>query len=418
MNSLYLDCKSNKLTKYSLFTMQKATRQQLKEQNRDLVLKILFESARISRAEIARMTGLTRTTVSEIVGELMASGLVSEVGTGVSLGGKSPILLSLVNDSRLVIGLDLAYNQFRGAVVDLHGQIRQQVSLPVNDDKGERALEVTYQVLDELVERTGRAVVGIGVGTPGLVNSREGVVVNAVNLGWQNLPLGRLLAERYHLPVTVLNDCQAAAMGEFIFGGSSMASRNMIVVRAGHGIGAGVIIDGGVFHGDGGGAGEIGHVVVARSGGIPCRCGKAGCLETLASARAVTQRAERLVRKGIHTQMSLADEGLSLEQVALAYENNDPLAQQVVEEAGAYLGLAISSLVSTLNIQRIILMGEMTRFGQPWLETVRRSMEQTTLTHLAQDTCIQIGALRDTDVILGASAQISANYTLLLNHSL
>jgi len=397
--------------------MQKATRQQLKEQNRDLVLKILFESVRISRAEIARMTGLTRTTVSEIVADLIAGGLVNEVGTGVSIGGKSPILLSLVEDSRLMIGLDLAYNEFRGAVVDLRGQIRHLVSMPINDYNGERGLDATFKIIDQLVGQHERAIIGIGVGAPGLVNSREGIVVNAVNLEWQNLPLAQILRERYHLPVTVLNDCQAAAMGEFIFGGNEPASRNMVVVRVGHGIGAGVIIDGNVFHGDSGGAGEIGHVVMARSGGIPCRCGKSGCLETLASARAVVQRTERLIQKGIKTSLVPGPAGLTQEQVVEAYQAGDELAIQVVNEAGYYLGLAISSLVSTLNIQRIILMGEMTRFGQTWLEVVRRTMEETTLTRLAQDTCIQIGALRDNDVILGASAQLSGNYALLMKSS-
>jgi N-acetylglucosamine repressor len=394
--------------------MQKATRQQLKEQNRDLVLKILFESARISRAEIARMTGLTRTTVSDIITDLIEGGLVSEVGTGVSIGGKSPIMLSLVDDSRLMIGLDLAYNQFRGAVVDLRGQIRHMVTLPVNDYNGERAIEATFKVLDQLVQPPYQSVIGIGVGAPGLVNSKEGIVVNAVNLEWQNLPLKQILQQRYNLPVTVLNDCQAAAMGEFIFGGNTPPSRNMIVVRAGHGIGTGVIIDGTIFQGDSGGAGEIGHVVMVRSGGIPCRCGNSGCLETLASARAVLQRAERLMNKGIKTCLAPIPGGLSQDQMIEAYQAGDELAQQVINEAGYYLGLAISSLVSTLNIHCIILMGEMTRYGQPWLEEVRRTMERSTLTLLGRDTHIQIGALRDNDVILGASAQFSGNYGLLL----
>jgi N-acetylglucosamine repressor len=394
--------------------MQKATRQQLKEQNRDLVLKIMFDSARISRAEIARMTGLTRTTVSDIVADLIAGGMVKEVGTGVSIGGKSPILLSLVDDARLMIGLDLAYNQFRGAVVDLRGQIRHVVSLPVNSTTGEGALEATFKVLDQLVQTPFQSVIGIGVGAPGLVNSKEGVVVNAVNLNWHNLPLKQILQQRFNLPVTVLNDCQAAAMGEFIFGGKTPASRNMIVVRVGHGIGAGVIIDGTIFQGDSGGAGEIGHTVMVRSRGLPCRCGKSGCLETLASERAVIQRVERLMSKGIKTCLRPSPGGPSQDQIIEAYQAGDALAQQVINEAGYYLGQASSSLVSTLNIHRIILMGEMTRYGQPWLEEVRRSMERGTLDRLGRDTRIEIGALRDNDVILGASALFSGNYSLLL----
>lgn len=396
--------------------MQKATRQQLKEQNRDLVLKIFFESTQISRAEISRMTGLTRTTVSDIVADLIAEGLVNEVGIGVSIGGKSPILLSLVDDRQFMIGLDLAYNQFRGAVVDLRGQICQMVSLPVDNSIGERAIASTFAILDQLVRLPYKSFIGIGVGTPGLVNSKEGVVVNSVNLEWQNLPLAQILHERYGLPVIVLNDCQAAAMGEFKFGGNPPASRNMVVVRVGHGIGAGVIIDGQIFSGDGGSAGEIGHITMIQDHQdhhLPCRCGKYGCLETLASARAVVQRAELLINQGLQSSLAASEAPITLDRMVKAYQSGDPLTQDIIHQAGYYLGVAISALVNTLNIHRIILMGEMTRFGQPWLDTVQKTMEQTNLALAGQGTIIQISALRDNDIILGASALLVGNFSLL-----
>ncbi len=396
--------------------MQKATRHQLKQQNRDLVFKILSGSSQISRAEIARITGLTRTTVSTIMADLITDGLVREVGMGISLGGKSPIMLSMVDDARYVIGLDLAYKQFQGAIVDLRGQIRQMISLPVEDYKGEKAIEATLSILDQLIGLPYNSIIGIGVGAPGLINSVEGVVVNAVNLEWGNLHLRQLLQQRYGLPVVVCNDCQAAAMGEYIYGGNPPASRNMIVVRVGNGIGAGVIIDGKIFQGDGGGAGEIGHLVMMQNGGTPCRCGKFGCLETLASARAVVQRTELLLGTGIKTVLTTNGTPITLEKVDEAFQLGDPLAQQIIYQAGYYLGVALSSLVSTLNIHEIILMGEMTRFGQPWLDVVQKTMEQNALTRLGMDTRVKIGTLRDHDVILGASAMLAGNYALLFNH--
>ena len=417
MDSVYCNCKYNKLTKFPAadpsLIMQKATRQQLKAQNRDLVLKILFESSRISRADIARMTGLTRTTVSELVAEFINEGLVSEVGMGVSIGGKSPILLSVAGDSRYMIALDLANNEFRGAIVDLRGQIREMVCLPVNGYNGERALEATFAIIDQLVKLPYSPFMGIAAGTPGLVNSHEGVVVYAANLEWQNLPLRQILHERYGMPVIIQNDCQAAAMGEFIFGGTPPASRNMIVVRAGYGIAAGVIIDGAIFQGDGGFAGEIGHAVVVREDGLECRCGKFGCLETLASARAVVRRADLMVENGSLPAMLAKGQPVTLDLMVEAYQAGDALIGQIINQAGYYLGLSISGLVSTLNIQQIILMGEMTRFGAPWLDVVREAMNATTLTRLGQETTIQIGALRDNDVILGASALLAGNYSLL-----
>ncbi len=393
--------------------MKKATQQQTKEHNRNLALKTIFGHASISRAEIARITSLTRTTVSDIVSELIAEGLVNEIGVGESLGGKSPILLSLVEDSRCLIGLDLAQNQFMGAVVNLRGQIRKMVTLPVNDRRGGEALALVYEMLDQLMQTVCQPMVGIGVGTPGLVNTNEGVVVNAVNLDWQDLPLAHLLEERYHLPVSVLNDSQAAAMGEYTYGEEHTSDSSLIVINARHGIGAGIVINGRLFQGDGGGAGEIGHVVVAPEGGLPCRCGNRGCLETVASAQALVKRTQMLASQTAGTQLPHSPQSITLDAIEQAFAADDPLARQVVLDAGRYMGLAISSLVGTLNIQKIVLTGDMTRFGAAWLEAIRSTVAQTTLARLAQGTQVEIGQLGANGVILGASALLANDYALL-----
>ena len=156
--------------------MEKATRQYTKEHNRNLVLKMIFSHEKISRAEIARISQLTRTTVSDIVNDLLQEGLVSEVGIGDSQGGKNPILLSLVEDARWLIGLDLGQNQFRAAVVNLRGKIREGVSVPVNNDRdGIELLALVYQMLSQLIDGTSQQVSGIGVGAPGLINTSDGM---------------------------------------------------------------------------------------------------------------------------------------------------------------------------------------------------------------------------------------------------
>ena len=198
--------------------MKKATRQQTKIHNRNLVLRTIINTESISRAEIARITSLTKTTVSDIVTDLLAEKLVAEIGMGKSLVGKSPILLSLLPYSRCLVGLDLAQNQFHGAIVNLRGQIQKKVSLPVNDRDGGEALALVFEILDRLIHDCDFPLVSIGVGTPGLVNAQDGVVVNAVNLDWHDFPLAQLLKDRYHLPVFILNDSQAAAIGEYTYG--------------------------------------------------------------------------------------------------------------------------------------------------------------------------------------------------------
>ncbi len=223
---------------------KKATHQQTKQHNRDLILKTLFDNPQISRAEIARTTKLTRATVSDMVADLIDEGLVTEVGYGSSIGGRLPVLLSLNADSRYLIGLNLAQDKFIGAVVNLRGEIKETCEAPVGSNNGEQALQTVYQILDQLLATDWKPIVGIGVGTPGLVNARDGIVVNAVNLDWKDLPLAHLLESRYRLPVSVLNDSQAMAIGEFVYSGEYKSDDNLIVVNVGYGIGAGILING------------------------------------------------------------------------------------------------------------------------------------------------------------------------------
>ncbi len=391
----------------------KATHQETKQHNRDLVLKTIFEADTVSRAEIARITRLTRTTVSDVVGGLLTEGLVREVGMGESIGGKSPILLSLEKDSRYMISVNLAHDQFCGAVVNLRGEIKDMESVPVSERDGEQALALVYEILDRLVEKQWSPLVGIGVGTPGLVNTREGMVVNAVNLDWQNLPLAQLLRDRYHLPVHIMNDSQAAAIGEYVYGGGYKADENLVVINIRQGIGAGILVNGRLFQGDGGGAGEIGHMVV-QEGGLLCRCGNHGCLETLASTRAVVQRAKALAVEYPASALARQAENITLEAVRRSFAEGDPLACKVVLEAGHYLGLSIGSLISMLNMQRFVLIGDMTGFGETWLQEVRKGARSGALAKLAEGTRIEVGKLDYRGCMMGASALTLLNgYSLL-----
>lgn len=377
--------------------MKKATHQQTKQHNRDLVLRTLFSHESVSRAEIARITNLTRTTVSDVVNGLLKEGLVNEIGRGESIGGKSPILLSIVPDSRYLIGLNLAQDKFIGAIVDLRGEIKETVEIKVNDNDGDKALELVYQILDELIRKKIKPIVGIGVGTPGLVNTREGVIVNAVNLAWKDLPLGALLEKKYKVPVSILNDSQATAIGEYVYGNSHALDENLIVVNVKHGIGAGILINGRLFQGDGGGAGEIGHVVVQENG-IQCRCGKSGCLETVASARAVIN------------QLGVS----SFEQALTEFSSNNGNSKQIITNAGKYLGISLANLIGTLNIQKIVLTGDMTQLGETWLDAIKNSMQKASLEKIYEGTKIEIGNLDYRACILGASAFLLLDdYSLL-----
>lgn len=385
----------------------KATHKQTKAYNSQLVLKTIYDGGQISRADVARATGLTRTSVSELVPHLLRQGLVEEVGRGPSAGGKSPILLKVADDARHLIGIDLASSVFRGAVVSLRGEIRHTVNLPIQTRRGEDALELVYELIDSLAASTDKPLLGIGIGTPGLIDTANGVVQQAVNLDWRDLPLGSLLRARYNLPIYVANDSQLAALAEHTFGGGQGAS-NLVVLKVGRGIGAGIVLNGQLFQGDGSGAGEIGHIAIVEDG-LQCRCGNFGCLETVASTRAIVQRAQALAPSHPHSLLSRFSnqpDAITTDTIQAAFQAGDDLARQIVLEAGRYLGMAVAGLVGALNVQCILVVGNMARFGQPWLEAIRQEMLKRSLPMLAQRTQIEIGQLEPNVVILGASAML------------
>ncbi|MEA2621793.1 MAG: hypothetical protein QOH61_703 [Chloroflexota bacterium] len=386
----------------------KATHQQTREYNERLILRTLYDYGPISRAEIARRTHLTRTTVSDVIGALFERGMVEEVGRGPSSGGKAPILLRLLGDARHVIGLDLGESQFTGALVNLRGVVRRSEQLPVQGRNGDDALELVYRLLDRLVQDANGTLLGIGVGTPGVIDSRTGTIRWAVNLDWQDLPLGHLLSERYGLPVNLANDSQAAALAEFAFGGDGERAQNLIAIKVGHGIGAGVLLGGALFRGDGFGAGEIGHIGIVDDG-VACRCGRFGCLETVASARAIVSRAAALAAEtptSVLNKVSAGLDALSLDDVRVAYDAGDEAARSVVLSAGRYLGQVVASLIGMLDVRRIVLHGSVTTFGDAWLDAVRDEAQRRALTLLSSDVEIGITTITDNATVLGASAML------------
>lgn len=392
--------------------MKKATREFTKTHNSTLVLKTIYQQGQVSRAEIARLTHLTRTTVSSLVAEIIEEGLVEEVGYQPSRGGKPGTLLGIIDDSRHLIGIDLANSEFRGAVLNLRGRVRHAAGLPVNNQNGEAALELVYRLVDELVAAAGSPLLGIGIGTPGLMDARRGVVRRAVNLDWQDLPLRDLLAARYKVPVYIANDSQVAALGEYTFGSSSnTAGANLVVVKVGRGVGSGIVINGNLFYGDGFGAGEIGHVVVVENGDR-CRCGHFGCLETVVSSQAIIRQAQAIAQQhpgSLLNQLAGHPSRINTDIVLQAFSAGDSALQEMVARAGRYLGIAVANLVGVLNIQRVVIAGSMARFGETLLAPIRQEMQRRSMETLASDTRVETSTLGQDIVIQGAAALLLAN---------
>ena len=373
----------------------KATHAQTRAYNASLVLRALYDLGPISRAAIARLTGLTRTSVGELVAELEQDGLAQEVGRGPSTGGKAPTLISLIDDARHTVTLDLGERTFTAALLNLRGQIHRRAARDLEGADGDAAVALVHDLIDELLDGPHSPILGIGVGTPGIVDG-EGTIRWAVNLAWTDLPLGKRLATHYNLPTVVANDSRAAAFATFLFEGEDRPA-NLIAIKVGHGIGAGLVLDGELFDGDGFGAGEIGHIVIEPDG-APCYCGRFGCLETVASVPAILRQAfVRAAESGARIPQSI-------EAIATSAAAGDELALGVVRAAGRALGAAVASLRGALDVRRIVILGSATVLGEPWLEAIRDEARRRTLATLARDTEVVNGGPADDAVLLGACA--------------
>lgn len=389
----------------------KATHDQIKNHNKSLVLRTIFENEQISRAEISRITGLTRPAVSEIVGELLSEGLVEERGVVPKGVGKPPTLLGLREDARAFLCVDFSDEAYHGALVNLRGKIRHWVDWPLQFPQGEGALRHGFELIEALWSAAPAPIAGIGVGTPGVVDIEGGVILEAVNRGWQDLPLAEQLSQRYGLPVFIANDSHMTALAEYRFG-AGMGSRNLIAIKIGQGIGSGVVLDGRLLGGDSHAAGEIGHMVVVEDG-EPCTCGNRGCLETVASLRALVQRAREAAARHPDSRLAAleAERGsIGLPEILLALREGDPLTYSLVVEAGRAIGVGIAAMVSVLDVERVVLCGEGAALGSPLLEAVRAEVKRRILPRIAERVEIHLSRLGKEAVILGASAMMIARF--------
>ncbi len=359
------------------------TREEAATASRQAVLQTIVEHEPISRADVARATRLTRGTVSAIVADLLKKGWVIELGLGETNGGKPPTMLGFDGDKARVVAIDLSQRPFLGSLLDLRGGVIRTERGDDPDAVGDEALADLDGLVERLLASPGRVVLGIGIGTPGVVDD-EGVVINAANLGWHDVKLGRHLSDRFGLPVHVTNDADAAALAEYarLDPGSV---RNLIAIRIGEGVGAGIILDGRPFRGEGHAAGELGHVRVGDSD-IECRCGNRGCLETVAA----------LPR--LRTQEASASQPETGGGAVF-----DPRA---VEAAGTSLGRVIAAMVGILDVHRIVIGGEIIGAGAAFLAAVRAEVAQSVLTPIAPTLDIVYSELDSRSVILGSVALV------------
>ncbi|MEM7125774.1 MAG: ROK family transcriptional regulator [Chloroflexota bacterium] len=393
----------------------KATRQQTKLHNSRLILKNVYARGPISRADISRLTNLTATTVSNIIAEQISEGLVEEVGSVSIERGKPPTLISIIDNARLLIALDLSRDDFTGAVMNLRGEILAEQSEPIYDHSTRNCeendpLTTVYHLIDSLLSETATNLLGIGIGAPGIIDIHSGIVRHASNLGWNDLMLCELLLERYGLPTYIVNDNQAVLLAEHIFGNYE-ETPDLIVIRVGRGVGAGIMFNGQLVHGHGSGSGEIGHVVVDESGEL-CRCGNVGCLETVISRPAIVKRAQEIARNYPESRLNEvagSPESVNIDSVIQAINLGDPHLTPLLQDLGDHLGVAIANLIGALGTPRILLCGSVAQIGQPLLDIIEVEVQKRTLNARINKPKIDVIQSKPNVVLLGAAASLLSN---------
>jgi predicted NBD/HSP70 family sugar kinase len=338
----------------------------IKSHNLRAILHILLRQGSVSRVRIARLTGLSTTTVTNLVAELLDHGLVVEDGLEQSNGprsvGRPRTALRLVPEARNAVGVHIGVGSITVAVTDLFARPLCRVSL---DHPLERPVDDILDDVAGLVEEaTARCqidpnhVVGAGIGASGLVDVQAGVNVLAPNLGWRDVPLRERLQARWDWPVFVDNNVRAMALAESMFG-QGQDVRVLAFVYARVGVGAGFIVDGEVYRG-GAGAGEIGHITLMADNGEPCRCGNTGCLETLVSEPTILRLADQIAAAdpgGPLADRLRRGSGELIERVFATAREGDDTTRAMLDDRARYMGIGLANLMNTLSPELIILGG-------------------------------------------------------------
>ncbi|NDZ82798.1 ROK family transcriptional regulator [Streptomyces sp. SID10853] len=353
--------------------------------NRSLVLATLYHGGPRSRSEIARASGLTAPTISALVADLEEDGLVSDIGPrqGARLG-KPASLVRIEDDAVNLVVLDLSHNdRFSGAVLNLRGEAVERRDVPLGDALGPAAHELVLRLAAELIEAAPRRVLGIGVGSPGIIDD-SGIIRLAAHLGWTDLPLAAELSECFGIPAYVGNDVNLAALGVLHFRGAR--TQNLMVISIEHGVGAGLVVGGERVEGEQFAAGEIGHVTVDEDGEL-CMCGRRGCLDLAIDAGHLRRR------------LAQADAG------------RRPALRAA---AGRALGTVLAPIISVLNLNEIVLTGPPELVDGEFLDAAREVVRARTLGPV--HTSLDIRSLAgDTDLTLlgGACLVLAAELGVL-----
>lgn len=378
----------------------------LRARNQERVLRLLWQERELARAELARRTGLARSTISTIVQGLLDLGLVHESHRAASSGGRPATLLRFDDDRVLVAGLDMGATHLTVVVTNLRGRVlvRQDMEFDVSNQP-----RAALGAIERMVKRSIRqiegegTVIGLGSSVPCPVDPEDpNRLSQRILPAWAGVEFGAELRARTGLPVWIDNDANLGALAELRWG-AGRGVEDFAWIKVATGVGAGLIIHGRIYGGAAGIAGEIGHTAVDPNGPI-CRCGLPGCLETMVGAPALEKRVADRIEAGEACELN--EETVNLRAIVAAAVDGDPLCTSVLTEAGHHLGIAVANLLNLINPSRVVLGGTLSEAGEILLKPLRQAINERTLSSSAALAEVRSSPLNDASVALGGATLV------------
>ncbi|MBC5624656.1 ROK family transcriptional regulator [Clostridium sp. NSJ-49] len=384
----------------------------MKKLNVEAILKVIKNNGSLSRADIAKLTGLTPASVTNITKILIESDYLIERGIGESNGGRPPIILEINIKARYIIGVSIGVGSIDVVLTDLGAEILAKKSIYIDENNTNKEFVFTHLInlineVIEISEVNRDKVVGIGVAMHGVVNPMLGISQYAPYYKWENVNIKLILEEKFKCPVFVDNDVRAIALGESLFGAAKSID-NFVEINISNGIGAGIIIDNKPYYGVDYSAGEIGHMVVEQDGSL-CKCGNYGCLESVASNISVERKVIRSIKQGVKS--SLVDdvkdiEKINIKDISIAASKGDELAISVLKEAARYIGVGISGLVNILNPKLIVVVGDIFEQEKIMIETLSEVVKKRGLKIPSENVKIVKSDLGENAAVIGAATLV------------
>jgi glucokinase-like ROK family protein len=401
------------------------TKEKIQSENHDLqgnqnkikVLQLIRNAKEITRAEIIRLSGLSAPTVTRIVESLVQLNLIQSEGLGSSIGGRPPQLINFKSKENYVIGIDLGATFIRSALSNLDGEFIFEIHVPTNLKKGfDGVMEQVSGLIEKLSERATQKSLplwGIGIAVCGMVNKNTGIVEYSPIFGWKNVNIQEALSKYTNLKIALGNVTHLIALGELLYG-VGKDYRNFICVNLGYGIGSGIIIDGKLFGGADGIAGEVGHIVMDRHNNRKGLEGVSGTLEALASGYGIADIARELAKTDAASVLySLDDEDIDAKKVFETAKNGDRLAGEIIENVAGYLSVSIDTLIKLFNTECIVLSGGLVQNGDLLINKIREQVTNYALSGVSRTVPIVQSGFGENAALMGSFSLILERILLL-----